>query len=271
MALETAPESTVNISPKLSQWLTQSTDKLFSVIPQPKPTQTSISRCKLVGHRGCKDLSGVAENTFEAFDLALASGMHGIEIDLRWTADRCLVVAHDPDLNRVHGVNKNIADLSFKELRKACPAVPTFMELIERYQGKLQFYIELKKDGWEDISTQQSQLIAELASLTPCEDYYVMSFDLDLLKALKQIPSACKVAIMHSNPSDIKRRVAAGEFATVGGHYLLLTRSFRKYCQQHKVMLGVGFPASRNSLWRELNRGAVFAFVDDPTKVKTWL
>lgn len=271
MALETAPQSTVKIPPQVSALLMRVSDAVVACTPQPAPNKADIERCKLIGHRGCKDVAGVKENTYDAFDYALENGMHGIELDLRWTKDKQLVVAHDPDLQRVHGVEGDIADLNFSELRTLCPAVPLFKEVIEKYQGKLSFYIELKKDDWDDMDEQQRALLSELSSLAGGRDYYIMSFDLDLLKALDEVPASSKVAIMHSNPSDIKTLVEEGCVGTVGGHYLLLTKKFQQHCQQHNVDLGVGFPASRNSLRREVNRGVVFAFVDDPQKAKTWL
>jgi glycerophosphoryl diester phosphodiesterase len=271
MALETAPASTVKVSPQISSWLMRIADSVVAAIPQPAPSATAIAQCKLVGHRGCKDVANVKENTFAAFDYARDNGMHGIELDLRWTKDQQLVVAHDPDLERVHGINKAIAELDFAELRALCPAVPLFDEVLERYRGQLQFYIELKKDDWNNLTQQQETLLQALATLRPEQDYYIMSFDLQLLQALDKVPPSCKVAIMHSNPSDVKKLVATGAVGTVGGHYLLLTKKFQQHCQQHKVKMGVGFPASQNSLRRELKKGVVFAFVDNPQRAKHWL
>jgi glycerophosphoryl diester phosphodiesterase len=271
MALETAPASTVNVSPTVSGWLMKIADSVVAAIPQRAPSPSAIEQCKLVGHRGCKDVPNVKENTFAAFDYALNNGMHGIELDLRWTKDRQLVVAHDPDLARVHGVGKTIADLDFAELRTCCPDVPLFAEVIQRYQGQLQFYIELKKDDWNNMPVQQQLLLDVLAPLSPERDYYIMSFDLTLLQALDQIAASCKVAIMHSNPSDIKKLISTGAVGTVGGHYLLLTKKFQQHCQQNHVKMGVGFPASKNSLRRELKKGVVFAFVDNPQRAKCWL
>lgn len=271
MAIETAPANTVHVPASISSLLMRAADSLFALIPQSRPSPASVHRCQLIGHRGAKDVLGIKENSFAAFDYALNHGMNGIEIDVRWTADQQLVVAHDPDLLRVHGLEQQIHQLSLAELQTLCPDVPSLKSVIERYVGKLSFYIELKKDDWTQLAQQQQRLAEVLAPLTPGKDYYLMSFDLALLEKLDHFASATKVAIMHSNPSAIRDLISRQSVGIVGGHYLLLTRKFRQLCQQHNVQIGVGFPASRNSLWRELNRGAVFAFIDDPKAAAAWL
>lgn len=271
MALETAPSNTVKVPPQLSNLLMRCSDLIMAAIPQQAPSSQAIAQCQLVGHRGCKDIKGVKENTFAAFDYALKNGMDGVELDLRWTKDKQLVVAHDPDLLRVHGKPESVSALTLKELKDCCPEVPTLGEVITRYKGKLSLYIELKKDDWADIPQQQALLIEALSPLTHAADYKIMSFDLNLLCVLDKISASQKVAIMHSNPSDIKSIVVEEQVGTVGGHYLLLSKQLKTLCTQHNIGLGVGFPASRNSLWRELNRGATFIFVDDPAKAKSWI
>lgn len=271
MAKETAPASAVKLPPQLLQRIMQIGDAAVAFWPQPKPSSDAIAQCNIIGHRGCKDVAGIIENSFDAFDAALAAGAHGIELDIRFTADNVIVVAHDPDLKRVHGQPSLIANTTFNDLRQQCPAIPTLSEVIQRYAGKLCLYIELKTGEWQDVATRQRQLLETLSDIDGEKDYFILSFDIDLLKALDKIPASHKVAIMHSNPSDMKAFLAEGHAGTVGGHYLLLTQAFRAFCKQHQVKIGVGFPASRNSLWRELKRGAVFAFVDNPQKAKNWL
>ena len=64
----------------------------------------------VVGHRGVCGHPAVKENTLEAFDIAVGLG-GGIELDLRLTKDGVPVVSHDPDLQRIHGAEGEIAEL----------------------------------------------------------------------------------------------------------------------------------------------------------------
>lgn len=92
----------------------------------------------LLGHRGARSIPGVAENTFAAFDLALASGCDGFEFDVRLTADGVAVVTHDPT---VYGVE--IASMPACKLQ-----APVRLEaVLERYAEQAFFDIDLKVAG----------------------------------------------------------------------------------------------------------------------------
>lgn len=92
----------------------------------------------LLGHRGARSISGVAENTLAAFDLALSSGCDGFEFDVRLSADGVAVVAHDPMIGEVEIAQTPAADL---------PALPGLEAVIEKYGGRAFLDIELKVAG----------------------------------------------------------------------------------------------------------------------------
>jgi glycerophosphoryl diester phosphodiesterase len=56
------------------------------------------SRPRVFAHRGGCALG--PENTLAAFDLGLAAGADGLELDVRFSADGVVVVCHDPTLDR---------------------------------------------------------------------------------------------------------------------------------------------------------------------------
>lgn len=66
------------------------------------------------------------ENSLAAFAAACEMGW-GIELDVRLTEDGRVAVAHDPDLNRVAGVDKNIGSLTYQELSQI-PLFPSSMQ-----------------------------------------------------------------------------------------------------------------------------------------------
>lgn len=66
-------------------------------------------------HRGA---SGYApENTLEAFELAVAQGADGVELDVQLSRDGELVVIHDETIDRVSDGSGWVKDLSLKELK----------------------------------------------------------------------------------------------------------------------------------------------------------
>lgn len=271
MAKETAPADTVKFPPAVTNGILKCTDLAYALWPQRKPKVEAIQQTCLVGHRGCKEVAGIQENTFAAFDYAVENGMHGIEIDIRWTADQKIVLAHDPDLQRVYGRPEQIIDLTLKELQQLCPEIPTLSETIERYRDKLRFFIELKKDNWDQFEQQQIFLMSCLGELKPVTDYYLMSFDLGLLERFNCVDATCKIAIAHSNPSRVRQYIRDGKAQNFGGHFLLVNQACRDFCRSNDVGIALGFPASANSLYREISRGTEFILVDDPKKAAKWL
>jgi glycerophosphoryl diester phosphodiesterase len=65
----------------------------------PRRSDGSRSRPLVLGHRGARHAA--PENTFAAFDLALAEGAEGVELDVRLNADGEVIVCHDVTLARV--------------------------------------------------------------------------------------------------------------------------------------------------------------------------
>lgn len=271
MAKETAPADTVKFPPAITNGIIKCTDLAHSLWPQRKPSKETLQQTCLVGHRGCKEVAGIQENTFAAFDYAVTNGMQGVEIDIRWTADQQIVLAHDADLLRVYGQPEDIIQLTLKELQQRCPEIPTLSETIQRYRGKLRFFIELKKDNWDQFEQQQAFLMNCLAELEPSKDYYLLSFDLGLLQRFNTVPESSRIALIHSNPAVVRQYVSEGKAKNLGGHILLINRACREFCEQNNVGIALGFPASANSLYREINRGTQFILVDDPQKAAKWL
>ncbi|XP_073257208.1 lysophospholipase D GDPD1-like isoform X1 [Porites lutea] len=71
-------------------------------------------RCRHISHRG-----GAAENlenTMTAYQYALKMGTEMLELDVRLTADKQVVVCHDNDLSRVTHSDSVISDLKYEDL-----------------------------------------------------------------------------------------------------------------------------------------------------------
>ncbi|CCW65917.1 unnamed protein product [Phytomonas sp. Hart1] len=74
----------------------------------------------LFGHRGCRKVRGIPENTLRAFQYAFDNGCKGVECDVRLTKDDEVVVFHD---NNIDGQldcpqgRKRIDELTLKELK----------------------------------------------------------------------------------------------------------------------------------------------------------
>ncbi len=100
--------------PALEAWIPERVAHLVAEIEAGiAPAERRVLR---IAHRGASALA--QENSVAAFRLAAERGADMIEVDLRFTADKVPVAAHDADLQRVYGVEGNIADCSLAQLQQ---------------------------------------------------------------------------------------------------------------------------------------------------------
>ncbi len=78
---------------------------MINTLPQPA----------IFAHRGAS--AHAPENTLAAFELALAEGADGIELDVKLSADGRAVVIHDATMNRTTGTAGRVKALSLDEMR----------------------------------------------------------------------------------------------------------------------------------------------------------
>ncbi|MCH4160665.1 MAG: hypothetical protein LKF41_03260 [Bifidobacterium sp.] len=95
---------------------------------------------RFAAHRGVhKTQSGVKENTIASIKAAIAARADLVEIDVRLSADGQTVILHDPDMLRVWGDARPIADVTVEDLRKASTdidtCVPTLAEALAEIRG----------------------------------------------------------------------------------------------------------------------------------------
>lgn len=103
-------------------------------------------------HRGLHDLTaGRPENTVAAFAAAVESG-YGIELDVRITADRQLVVCHDDRVGRLTGCDVRISRsrwgrLSQLRLQGSDQGIPRLGDVLRLVGGRVPLMIEVKTGG----------------------------------------------------------------------------------------------------------------------------
>jgi len=235
-------------------------DFFFGIWPQPFPGHDRLKTCKIVSHRGEHDNNRIFENTIEAFDLAFEKGIWGIEFDVRWTKDLHPVVIHDPDLKRVFGIDLSIGEVTQEELKLRCPAVPSLAELIGKYGKKLHFMIEIKAETYPDPERQNAIFKDCFFSLEPLMDYHLMSLTPQMLDLITFVPAATLIPISTLNIAQLSELALEKDYGGVAGHYLLLNNAKLAKHRKKGQRVGTGYPASKNCLFREINRGVEWVF-----------
>ena len=106
-----------------------------------------------IAHRGAS--SYAPENTFDAYDKALAMGVKHIELDVHLTRDGHIVVIHDDTVDRTTNAQGRVANFTLDELRAldagswfspeyAGERIRSLGETLEHYKSRLHFHIEIK-------------------------------------------------------------------------------------------------------------------------------
>jgi glycerophosphoryl diester phosphodiesterase len=107
----------------------------------------------IIAHRGA---SGVApENTFSAFEKAVALRADMIELDIQLTQDGHWIVMHDLSLKRTCGIRKPVRDLPLSKMKNldagswfskdfSAEKIPVLDELLSWAKNKVSLNIEIK-------------------------------------------------------------------------------------------------------------------------------
>jgi glycerophosphoryl diester phosphodiesterase len=134
---------------------------------------------EVIGHRGAPS---PVENTLAAVETAFAVGAHGVEVDVRLTADRVAVSVHDPDLLRVAGAAVVVDRTCWSQLRRVVlpggHVVPSLREVVTEVAGRGRLVVDVKPDP--RVRTLAGRVVAAVDGL-PRADVVISSTDPQLL------------------------------------------------------------------------------------------
>jgi len=143
----------------------------------------------IIAHRGAH--GPAPENSLAAFQAAIDLGADMIELDLRRTQDRRLVVRHDPGLG-----GAAVAELSYAQvqaLSQGQPA-PALEEVLALARGRIGLDIELKEPGYEEEAARRV-----LDFLSP-EQFILSSFHEPSLVKLKRLLPGLTTGLLLAAP-----------------------------------------------------------------------
>lgn len=166
---------------------------------------------RLIAHRGLHG-GAVTENSLEALENAVKYGL-AAEIDVRFTADKKMVVFHDRDTERMCGERLEIADTPFDKLRSLTfleygGHIPSLCEALKLVGGRIPLFIELKDAPHvPDAEKRLAHLLKKYGG-----DLAVQSFDPFALKRLREAdPSIMRGQLIsrYGGEKELLRRAAS--------------------------------------------------------------
>jgi glycerophosphoryl diester phosphodiesterase len=258
----------MNLAATAQHLAMRSVDGIYACIPRRTPSPQALAACKVISHRGEHDNRSIFENSLPAFAAAREAGVWGLEADIRWTRDLVPVICHDPDGRRLFGESAAVRELSFSALRARMPLIPSLAELVAECGSRMHLMLEIKDEPWPQLRQQQLILEQLLASLRPAQDYHFLALDPQLFQRVPFVPRAACLPVAELNTRRTSQAGLESGLGGLTGHFVLLNQ---RLAQRHWVAgqgVGTGFISSRNSLYRELNRGVEWIFSNHALRIQ---
>lgn len=194
----------------------------------------------IIGHRGA---GGEApENTLAAIKRGIDVGVDRIEIDVRLTADKKVVVIHDRSLRRINGSIRRIKNLTYNQLKEvdfgshfsshfSNERIPLLEEVIDTTKGKSTLLIELKnrRNYHPDLEMLSWNIVKEMNAENDC---IFQSFDDNSLFDLRDMKISSPIHKLFSTFVPIKPYYAGSNL-----HY----KKFKRYDFVDEVGLKQGY------------------------------
>lgn len=178
---------------------------LISFNNNPFENVAIFHETKVMAHRGAS--TEAPENTMAAFQKAIDDMADYIELDVQLTNNGEVIVMHDSNAYRTTGVDANIVNMTYKEVKTLDAGswfsdeyvgenVPSLKEVLELTQGKIKLNIELKPaDNGTALAKNTVRIIEKYNMVNDC---VITSFSESALKAVKIYNQEIKVGYILS-------------------------------------------------------------------------
>ncbi len=175
---------------------------------------------KITGHRGVAGL--LPENTIAGFLKACEIGCDAVEMDVRLTSDKELILMHDATIDRTTNGRGEVSKLTVKELKQFLVGgrepVPTFAEVLEALKDEdIAIQIELKGPDTEKFV----HAVVESFGLTERVSY-TSFFHMRVRYVKENCPSSTVGILVGSNPVDPVSLMEQARASNLHIHYRMV-------------------------------------------------
>lgn len=207
---------------------------------------------KKIAHRGIHNNKDIPENSLKAFKKSIEEG-YTIELDVQLSKDKKVMVYHDYNLKRVTGLDEELADVNYEDLKKLSlfdteEKIPTLQEVFKLVDGKTPLLIEVKNEG--KVGELEELLYKELKEYKG--EYAVQAFNPFVLEWFK------------NNAGEIPR----GQLA--GGYEDSNLKFYEKFLLGNLLLNFKSKPAFISYKAEELPKGIVTSLRKSGTPILGW-
>lgn len=166
-----------------------------------------IDKVKIIAHRGICD--NEPENSINAIEASINYKVDYAEIDVQETKDGVVVLMHDKNLKRETGLNKDVNQVTFKEIEKLTLAapfsykskyerIPTLEQVIEETKGRLNLIIEIKPYGnTKELTNKVVDIIEKNDFVNQCK---IHSLSYNILLQVNKINNNIETGFIVTRP-----------------------------------------------------------------------
>lgn len=175
------------------------------------------------------------ENTKEAIlDSLKYAYIKGIEIDVRMTKDKKIVVIHDSTINRTSNGSGFVKNMTLRELRKynfgteENPSqISTLNEILDIIPSDKFILIEIKHDNKENIN-EFIRYFYNIIKKYKNINIYIASFNEEIIKKLKVIDSSLKCSVFISKIINVEHVDDNYDFTIVSSYSINDKKTYKK-------------------------------------------
>ncbi|MEJ2643118.1 MAG: glycerophosphodiester phosphodiesterase family protein [Desulfosarcinaceae bacterium] len=172
----------------------------------------------LIGHRGYA--GRYPENTLAGFRAAAQAGLKMVELDVRLSRDRHLVVIHDADLVRLAGIHRRVNQLTLNELKSVDAGawfdhafsgerIPTLAEVFAVLPSEMGINVEIKPSVHEledPPDGVERQVLTVIDRFARHRSPIVSSFNPAVLRRIRDLSPRQSLAVLsdaHRQPDGV--------------------------------------------------------------------
>lgn len=187
----------------------------------------------IMGHRGAAALE--PENTLLSIARAIDIGVDAVEIDVRLTKDKEVVVIHDSAVDRTTNGTGPVNGYTLEKIKDLDAGkgetIPTLKEVIDLIDNRVRLVIELKESGTED------RVVELVRTCNLYDNAYVISFWHRLVKTVKGTDSRIKTGVLLVGcPVDVSIATSASADALVM-RYSFVDKQFVEAAHKENLMV----------------------------------